>query len=414
MPRILSTQATMPPMPAGGFDPPPLDTYLKALVMSLNADRVQVGDRIARRVLYGSTSGFPTARGGGDLYYDTTVGDLYIDTGTWDLVFTSVPAHTHDDRYYTESEVDALLHAESHTIASHSDTTATGTELETLTDGSNADALHAHAGVAHTIASHSDTTATGTELETLTDGSNADSLHDHDYAASSHNHDDRYYTESQVDSLLGGKSDTSHTHDSRYYTETEVDNLLDTYLPLSAGSGQQLTGDLYLNYNASGRGIIAKGSGGQNYTLIGLAATSQNVFIGDSSRNIDIHGDAYMKFQAVYLDLNANQLLMGGGLINTEGGDINLGTAGKVIINSLDMCQVVSSQRIFGFTTSVTWVEGSNLRMYGAYKIGASTAPPYTLFTDQAWGVYLNTGADRAWFCFRNGTDIYRLELTKY
>jgi hypothetical protein len=33
-----------------------------------------------------------------------------------------------------------------HTIASHSDTTATGAELETLTDGSNADALHAHAG----------------------------------------------------------------------------------------------------------------------------------------------------------------------------------------------------------------------------------------------------------------------------
>jgi len=36
-------------------------------------------------------------------------------------------------------------HAESHTIASHSDTTATGAELETLTDGSNADSLHVHA-----------------------------------------------------------------------------------------------------------------------------------------------------------------------------------------------------------------------------------------------------------------------------
>lgn len=34
-----------------------------------------------------------------------------------------------------------------HTIASHSDTTATGAELETLTDGSNADALHTHAGL---------------------------------------------------------------------------------------------------------------------------------------------------------------------------------------------------------------------------------------------------------------------------
>ena len=33
---------------------------------------------------------------------------------------------------------------EAHTIAAHSDTTATGTELETLTDGSDADALHTH------------------------------------------------------------------------------------------------------------------------------------------------------------------------------------------------------------------------------------------------------------------------------
>ncbi len=35
-------------------------------------------------------------------------------------------------------------HAQSHTIASHSDTTATGTELNTLTDDSMADALHRH------------------------------------------------------------------------------------------------------------------------------------------------------------------------------------------------------------------------------------------------------------------------------
>lgn len=34
-----------------------------------------------------------------------------------------------------------------HTVASHSDTTATGTELETLTNGSNADSLHVHAGL---------------------------------------------------------------------------------------------------------------------------------------------------------------------------------------------------------------------------------------------------------------------------
>ncbi len=74
-------------------------------------------------------------------------------------------------------------HNEAHVIASHSDTTATGAELETLTDGSDATALHVHDGSDHDIADHNDTTATGTELETLTDGSDADALHAHTYAA---------------------------------------------------------------------------------------------------------------------------------------------------------------------------------------------------------------------------------------
>lgn len=45
-------------------------------------------------------------------------------------------------------------------------------------------------------------------------------------AASSHNHDDRYYTESEVNNLLNGKAPSSHTHDDRYFTESEVKNML--------------------------------------------------------------------------------------------------------------------------------------------------------------------------------------------
>lgn len=41
-----------------------------------------------------------------------------------------------------------------------------------------------------------------------------------------HTHDSRYYTESEVESLLAGKSDKGHTHDSRYYTKSEANNLL--------------------------------------------------------------------------------------------------------------------------------------------------------------------------------------------
>ncbi len=56
-----------------------------------------------------------------------------------------------------------------------------------------------------------------------------------------HNHDSSYYTKTQIDTALSGKSDTSHDHnsiyytktlldagqlDGRYYTEAEVDSLL--------------------------------------------------------------------------------------------------------------------------------------------------------------------------------------------
>lgn len=41
-----------------------------------------------------------------------------------------------------------------------------------------------------------------------------------------HTHDDRYYTEAEVNSKLATKSDTTHTHDDRYFTEAEVTSKL--------------------------------------------------------------------------------------------------------------------------------------------------------------------------------------------
>ncbi len=56
-----------------------------------------------------------------------------------------------------------------HTIASHNDTTATGAELNTLTDGSNADALHSHSGVGGVTASDVSTTTTGSTVQDFLD-----------------------------------------------------------------------------------------------------------------------------------------------------------------------------------------------------------------------------------------------------
>jgi hypothetical protein len=85
---------------------------------------------------------------------------------------------------------------------------------------------------------HSHAISDVTNLQTSLDGKAA-SVHDHEIsdvtglqtaldakASGTHNHDDRYYTETETDTLLAGKSNTGHTHDDRYYTETEVNTLL--------------------------------------------------------------------------------------------------------------------------------------------------------------------------------------------
>lgn len=51
------------------------------------------------------------------------------------------------------------------------------------------------------------------------------------FAPKSHSHDDRYYTEAEMDGKLNSKSNTNHTHDDRYYTESEVNTKLANYQP---------------------------------------------------------------------------------------------------------------------------------------------------------------------------------------
>jgi len=42
-----------------------------------------------------------------------------------------------------------------------------------------------------------------------------------------HSHDDRYYTETEIDTQMSNKEDTGHNHDDRYYLESEINSLLD-------------------------------------------------------------------------------------------------------------------------------------------------------------------------------------------
>lgn len=45
-------------------------------------------------------------------------------------------------------------------------------------------------------------------------------------ANAEHNHDDRYYTEDEINVKLSKKSDSEHNHDERYYQQNEIDEKL--------------------------------------------------------------------------------------------------------------------------------------------------------------------------------------------
>lgn len=90
--------------------------------------------------------------------------------------------HTHDDRYYTETEIDTKLSGKSDTSHNHNS---------------------AYLGISAKAES-----AKSADSVAWANVSGKPSS----FTPSGHTHDDRYYTETEVNNLLAGKSNTNHTH----------------------------------------------------------------------------------------------------------------------------------------------------------------------------------------------------------
>ena len=163
-------------------------------------------------------------------------------------------SHTHDDRYYTESEMDAKLNGKAN--ASHTHNYAGSSSAGGAANSANK--LNTNAGSAtqgvyfkdgvpvamtYTLgksvpadAKFTDTNTWRGVQDNLTSTATDQSLSANQgkvlkglvdgKAASSHTHDDRYYTESEMNTKLNGKANASHTHDDRYYTESEMNTKL--------------------------------------------------------------------------------------------------------------------------------------------------------------------------------------------
>ena len=191
--------------------------------------------------------------------------------------------HTHDDRYYTEAEIDQKLQGlptagHKHTKSDITDFPALGTAAaKNVGDFAAASHTHNYAGsssaggaansanklnknagsatqgvyfkdgvpvaMTYTLgksvpadAKFTDTNTWRGVQDNLTSTATNQSLSANQgkvlkglldgKAASSHTHDDRYYTESEMNTKLNGKANASHTHDDRYYTESEMNTKL--------------------------------------------------------------------------------------------------------------------------------------------------------------------------------------------
>lgn len=208
-------------------------------------------------------------------------------------------SHTHDDRYYTETEIDSKVSTLNAAISgkaasSHSHAISDVTNLQSTLDGKAASS-HTHsyagsssAGGAATSANKVNSSLTvklnggtteGTNMFTF-NGSAAKSVNitasGIGAAASSHTHDDRYYTESEIDTkvstlntAINGKAASSHTHSISNVTNLQT--TLDEKLPKSGGT---VTGNITLDNSSSaqsGEPYLQWGTVGSNAPYIGFA-----------------------------------------------------------------------------------------------------------------------------------------------
>lgn len=141
-------------------------------------------------------------------------------------------SHTHDDRYYTETEINSKLSEKANTNHTHNqyyDSGVTRTANTFLAAPNGKDGTASFRVLA------------AADIPTITKSKISDFAHSHNdlyysktdvdnklsaKANSSHTHDDRYYTETEINTKLSGKANSSHTHDDRYYTESEMDGKL--------------------------------------------------------------------------------------------------------------------------------------------------------------------------------------------
>ena len=129
----------------------------------------------------------------------------YATTDSVSVLASSLSTHNHDDRYYTETEIDTKLSGKANSShGNHVPTTQTADNAVFLrNDNTWATVTPANIGAAASSHTHSISSINSLQEALSTKA-----------------------TATSVDASLSRKADKTHTHDDRYYTETEIDNMV--------------------------------------------------------------------------------------------------------------------------------------------------------------------------------------------
>ena len=128
-------------------------------------------------------------------------------------------SHAHDDRYYTESEMDGKLNSKSNTNHTHDASTlinALGAGTAAPTDPDYVITQWVGGGTSNTTWVRRPMSSIWNYIKGKADGVYQPKG---SYAASRHTHDDRYYTETEINTKLNGKANSLHTHTKAQITD---------------------------------------------------------------------------------------------------------------------------------------------------------------------------------------------------
>lgn len=191
-----------------------------------------------------------------------------------------------------------------------------------------------------------------------------------------HTHDDRYYTETEINSRLNGKSNTGHTHDDRYYTESEVDSKLNG----KASSSHTHTKSQITDFPSSMKN--------PNSLTISLNGTSQGAYDGSTAKSINVTPSSIGAATSGHTHKYASSATAGGNAIWANGA-----TYSHWSFNERPITTAGTGAAYTAFVSDMMLIPGASFTMV-PHTVSTTTTPTLSVNSFGAKNIRMRVSSD--------------------